>query len=735
VQVAKSFDGPLSTAEEQTDPTVLRKAREAATERQMQWLKRRTTGSGRAPSWRPKKRHRSSAKHWAMLVDHALSLATDKPGLSYFLRPSEEELTPSSDWATWDKWPRLSIASGQGSDCLAALHALKHGFPLNVTPWFDPSHGCHRDIVCVLKACSLFDFWLLLMCAMNFQHGPHSEDTRYQQLRESLEQLWRNFEVRSCPLFQARGAAIADEVLRTEAVPSGDRLEVAWARCKELGLLQKKGYQVNLNRFLGNLDGARTLMSKWDTTLFACEWVALECDMLHGKRFIDQALVAMDARPNEQITSTSAKVTTAQDRALRSCCQNGLVITMMILEEKRNKQVVNLVLALSAPVERWHSRQNHLLRDTDSAERWVREQAEGAFLKHLFEIIGILSSSSALPACGFHMSSHGTEEMDVVLDDEMAGKFGEIALQLVKCRLVRKLWLIAGWPWAFAGMLGRGDFAAESVKLFKQDAEAFVMLSATEVKTDEMKAVASRSEFVMQPVQQVLRGFSALGWDRLPPQRIEEVISRHLRGCLATQVVEDEFNFQKNHKVIKGKKKFRRPQKNYAVALEAPLLQQVHRYKTIVPDIPVLGRKTGALNADTFNAQQSKSSMPLGKIEGTTSPAPWWSPKPENYTVPVADLFMLRQCAAAGDMGLLGDAWVGALLDCSHKLAIKFESESCTHPGSHWYVPLHHFPGSAVLAWPVQITKPTPVSDVLIVNFEVGFARPVLLPVTSVKTM
>lgn len=84
-----------------------------------------------------------------------------------------------------------------------------------------------------------------------------------------------------CPSFKG-GEAIAEEPLHSEVASEGGRLEVAWANAAELGVLRKKGYQVNLNRRLGALDGASTLLERWSSVLMACRFVAVGVGMLAG---------------------------------------------------------------------------------------------------------------------------------------------------------------------------------------------------------------------------------------------------------------------------------------------------------------------------------------------------------------------------------------------------------------------------------------------------------------------
>lgn len=103
-----------------------------------------------------------------------------------------------------------------------------------------------------MKEAGLFKHWPVLMVAMNLCHGPFADDLRYQQLQESLAELFANKSYQDVPLFVERGKRICEELggAANEA-PAGEKLKAGWEACSSLGLLTKKGYRVNLNRCMG----------------------------------------------------------------------------------------------------------------------------------------------------------------------------------------------------------------------------------------------------------------------------------------------------------------------------------------------------------------------------------------------------------------------------------------------------------------------------------------------------
>ena len=482
-----------------------------------------------------------------------------------------------SPWSDWRLWPHLSISTDQGTDALAGVHALMYEYKLNISYFPDPSHGCHRDFLAMLRKSGLYDVWLLPMVAMNFQRGPWNEDHRWQQLQEGLDHFFKHQDPNSSPHFQERGHAMASELVEDDHVPDGDRLRAAWDKAKDAGLLQCKGYKVNLNRFLGALDGAQLLLSKWHSTLMACGYVALEEDMLGGKRLLYYRISQEALQEGQEQTSTASSLVTAQDRLLRNAAQNSVVITIMLLEETKNKRLVQMVTTLAKPIKLWHSTQNVELRDADRTRAWFQSQVQGGVVDHLVQIMNLLGSPVALSQAGFPATLSGIDlEGELAFEDKMATLFGTIALELISCRSVRTLWLSAGWPAGCLGFCGTESLAKETAERLRLDPVAFDKLKGAAVKPATMQAKGKRCYFQLASVQQVLQGFGETGWTSAPFQEMKDIINKRHAGCLATQAVEEANNKMKNHKVIKGKKKFRRPQKSFAVALESRLRPQVH---------------------------------------------------------------------------------------------------------------------------------------------------------------
>ena len=81
-------------------------------DRQRAWCKRKSEGT---VGWRPKKKHRLSACHWARNVDNQIKCTLGLNGLKAFVPKKDDD---------WTNWRHMNVAIDQGGDGLAACNFL-----------------------------------------------------------------------------------------------------------------------------------------------------------------------------------------------------------------------------------------------------------------------------------------------------------------------------------------------------------------------------------------------------------------------------------------------------------------------------------------------------------------------------------------------------------------------------------------------------------------------------------
>ncbi len=209
---------------------------------------------------------------------------------------------------------------------------------------------------------------------------------------------------------------------------------------------------------------------------------------------------------------------------------------------------------------------------------------------------------------------------------------------------------------------------------------------------------------------------------------IKTLVSNKIMGITSTQLVEDCFNFQKNSKVVKGKKKFRRPEKTMGVILARQVLSKVHRYQEPTVDAP-LSQRCVRLPATAFQpeAKPQKGGFPANQIVSTVAKAPWYSPPANSFTQQHADLALLSDASSSGKWPLLSSAWLGCLCKHKHKILLSKAGQE-----QKWFA-LHSWQDSAVLVWPAEEVT-IPGSTCKCYTPALNVAQPVMLSMVELDT-
>ena len=99
--------------------------------------------------------------------------------------------------------------------------------------------------------------------------------------------------------------------------------------------------------------------------------------------------------------STSNKVT-VEDRSLKSCCQNSVVLSTILLNDHCNFRLCHIILTIAGAVKDWHTVQTKELRSNAMNLQWFYNQFVGGdYYKHVCHCVEKLNSVGALERCGF----------------------------------------------------------------------------------------------------------------------------------------------------------------------------------------------------------------------------------------------------------------------------------------------------------------------------------------------
>lgn len=535
IKVAPAFESELQDAAMFGGAEAVGAATQSSVNRQRCWIKRKEA-PGNLGSSRPSKRFRLGAKHWCQGLDNAFRASTPLRGLIDFVKPDDAEEEASERWSNWRRWNHLTLVVDQGSDGLCGGSWLRAA-GANITLVMDMSHGGNNDFLDMLRDLNIYKFWILLMIPLNLEHGPFQSDLRFNQVRECWDSVLKHFSPNQLPLFAERAKDLLEEsggegCLLADS-PNNDIDEALWRRL-QFGW-RPKGAKANLYRFHDTRRQASAFLEWWTATLLKYEQVALETGMLASTKLA--RLVVREehelGEAGEVVGSTDSKRVCISERALRGCCQNSLVISVMVLAERWHYYLTKAIVTVAAPLSAWHHAQNHELRDSEGAHSWLVRQLERDFGEHVAEILRASSDSVALEGVGLTFASgFPTSSVSPQLLNEQAQEcegladlYGEMAMCLAARRYARTSFLLRGWPLRLAGLCGSRQLQDKTLQDFQTDFNSFMAMVNSGMSGSSVEQLKKRSCFNNVSVQMFVKALWVLAPNRCLTCGFWEVVS------------------------------------------------------------------------------------------------------------------------------------------------------------------------------------------------------------------
>jgi hypothetical protein len=189
------------------------------------------------------------------------------------------------------------------------------------------------------------------------------------------------------------------------------------------------------------------------------------------------------------------------------------------------------------------------------------------------------------------------------------------------------------------------------------------------------------------------KAFDSVGYDG-DLSEIKRIVSENFCGVVSSQASEDSFNVCKNSRLVKGKRKSRRPEKCYAVILDRGVAHKIHRYDKVEPSAAI-GMSSVHLTEEAFKGNPKEVSLPVEKLATTQRTPPWYSCGPADIGRVYADLQLYRDTKDSGNPASVQNAWLGRLCSSKHRLALWYKGDCM--------LALQNFNDSSVLVWPADV--------------------------------
>lgn len=547
-------------------------------------------------------------------------------------------------------------------------------------------------------------FLLCVMVVLNLPHGPDDSDLRDNQIRDSMLEHYRMSSCTMSPIFEQLATDILKE--RDDVKPEEcESPEAALWRVLSVDTFYKrKGYRVNISRFFSVVAESIKLLARWHTMLFEVSVPAIELGMLSNMTLPRIKLCTKGGDPDGDPDTTSRNKLATDERSLRSCGANALVIAFSLLSDKNNRRSLACMCLLAQPCMDFHGASSRTLRDVNSSKVWLLEQNRGGIYKHMCETMDLLGDLDFLGATGFlSKASGGIEHMtndEVQHDCDFAAFAGAFCTSLMKARLRRTLYL-SGYPHCFILLLGTSREQTHLIDKLRSDHQNYEDLKAVPRPSALTKAYLERSPFNLLSVQQVILALKESEY-RVTPELTKTLDSR-FSTIMQSQGVEDMNNFQKNGKQENGwGGRYRKPQTGLAICVRKKILQNIHKFDS-VPTDRVGARSVEPLSKADMSVIKDPS-LPFSNVATPSQRAPYYSPSAESVGQPTADLEVLasRRRSGAHLDDVQGIA-MGFFADSTH--CVCFRRRQDIGEQTDWFVGMYHYTDSACLGWPVDLVS------------------------------
>lgn len=166
-----------------------------------------------------------------------------------------------------------------------------------------------------------------------------------------------------------------------------------------------------------------------------------------------------------------------------------------------------------------------------------------------------------------------------------------------------------------------------------------------------------------------------------------------------------------------------------STVLAGKVMSKVHHYAEVEADAapPCL---SACLGKDAFQPSLSSGSLPFSMLVSTSASVPWHSPGAVNWSMPTADLDVVRQASSANDWAMLDACWLSTLVRPGHRLLLQFPGDPI------WYFGLHAWADSSALVFLATTGRLSGVGDNAIFwEVDASMRKPVLKVVNSLSTI
>ena len=188
---------------------------------------------------------------------------------------------------------------------------------------------------------------------------------------------------------------------------------------------RSKGDRVMLNRYQACVDRLLKSMPFWSMDTFERQYVALELGMIKSTKFLDRLMVKSTDVPGESGGSTSSKALHIEDKTLRQCVDNAVLISVGMLSNYDHRRLCVVIGGATSHVKDFRVEMCKSCRSAPSTLAYLIKLNDSIAAEHIYGGFRKLDKPAHLQQMGYFIPPPKFRETDldmgvVQLDEEFA---------------------------------------------------------------------------------------------------------------------------------------------------------------------------------------------------------------------------------------------------------------------------------------------------------------------------
>ena len=399
-----------------------------------QWLRRLRPGFAKAKAKKKAKVHRKKAFQWIVALDNTIWIMTGLRLADYVVKDEwfQNNAQPHC-------WNLLMGVADKGPDGVCAANFLKWVLRVCLDMWWDPSHGAWGSCRYAVEFAGLGVHIFLMMIAMNCGQGEWKDGVRGCQVRTATVTVSKSMSCSENMPYQWCLPGIIKEKCWDRYADDPSFHEGLYEHQLTGGMWEKDHQKANMRDFFGLIKRFDMDDSiNWSEKLYGLKCACVEMDLWQK---LEDAPADAAAPAQDKRTKLSFAQSKKDAFAIKRAAGNPIYHAYLMYADQENLMKMHIILTVTRPLHRWHQCQNVELRSVETGQKWLIQQCNGGFMKHVQATVDVVHCSNGsyekmgVQQFDFDPAANEVDGAECAQQDALSAHIGDMALGCAGSRL------------------------------------------------------------------------------------------------------------------------------------------------------------------------------------------------------------------------------------------------------------------------------------------------------------